>query len=71
MQPQHAAKLLRILDLLDVATSPADVTLPGFRTHELQGDLAGHWSMWVSGNGRVTFKFIGEDVELVDDQDYH
>jgi proteic killer suppression protein len=69
--PDHAPKLLRILDLLDVAASPVDVTLPGYRTHELHGDLVGHWSMWVTGNWRVTFRFVGEDVELVDYQDYH
>lgn len=36
-----------------------------------KGDLAGHWSIWVNGNWRVTFRFIGADVELVDYQDYH
>lgn len=71
IQPAHAPKLLRILSLLDVAHEPADLTIPGFRTHELKGDLAGHWSMWVNGNWRVTFRFVGQDVELVDYQDYH
>lgn len=42
-----------------------------FRTHRLKGDLAGHWSIWVNGNWRVTFTFIENDIELVDDQDYH
>jgi toxin HigB-1 len=27
--------------------------------------------MWVNGNWRVTFRFVGQDVELVDYQDYH
>ena len=71
VRPEHASKLLRIMDLLDVAVGPEDVLLPGYRTNELQGDLAGHWSMWVSGNWRVTFRFVGENVELVDYQDYH
>lgn len=31
----------------------------------------GHWSIWVNGNWRVTFRFAGTDVELVDYQDYH
>jgi proteic killer suppression protein len=71
VQPQHAPKLLRILDLLDVATIPSDVDLPAYRLHELRGDLAGHWSIWVNGNWRVTFRFIENDIELVDYQDYH
>ena len=33
--------------------------------------LAGHWSIWVNGNWRVTFSFINKDVELVDCQDHH
>lgn len=42
-----------------------------FRAHELKGDLAGHWSVWVNGSLRVTFRLIGQDVELVDYQDHH
>jgi proteic killer suppression protein len=37
----------------------------------LSGKLAEHWSVWVNGNWRATFRFIGGDVELVDYQDYH
>lgn len=68
--PGHAPKLLRILSVLDVAASAADLTLPSFRTHELKGDRAGFWSIWVNGNWRITFRFVGADVELVDYQDY-
>ncbi len=71
VQAAHAPKLLRILSVLDVAVSPADVAIPAFRTHALKGDLAGHWSIWVNGNWRITFRFIDGDVELVDYQDYH
>lgn len=71
IQPSHAAKLGRILALLDVASGPADINLPGFKLHPLNGDLKGHWSVWVNGNWRVTFRFVGADVELVDYQDYH
>jgi len=64
VQAPHAAKLRRILGLLDVANGPADVNLP-------KGDMKGHWSVWVNGNWRVTFRFVGADVELVDYRDYH
>ena len=43
VQADHVPKLLRILSLLDVAQSPDDVAIPSFRTHQLKGDLAGHW----------------------------
>lgn len=71
VQPAHVPKLLRILSALDVAQSPADLDIPGFRTHELRGATAGCLSIWVNGNWRVTFRFIEADVELVDYQDYH
>jgi proteic killer suppression protein len=57
--------------LYRVAQTPADLAIPSFRTHELKGGLAGHYSIWVNGNWRVTFRFVGQDVELVDYQDYH
>ncbi len=71
VQPAHAPKLLRILSALDVAQVPTDLDIPGFRTHALSGDLAGRWSIWVNGNWRVTLRFVGQDIELVDYQDYH
>lgn len=71
IQSAHAAKLARILTLLDVASNADDINLPGFKLHPLKGDLKGHWSIWVNGNWRVTFRFIDNDIELVDYQDYH
>ena len=71
VQADHVPQLLRILSLLDVTQSPDDLAIPSFRTHQLKGDLAGPWSIWVNGNWRITFRFVESDVELVDYQDYH
>lgn len=71
VQAAHVPKLVRILSALDAAQAPADLAIPSFRTHQLKGDLAGLWSIWVNGNWRVTFGFVENDVELVDYQDYH
>jgi proteic killer suppression protein len=71
IQPKHADKLRVQLFALDNATSPLDMNAPGWRLHQLHGDLAGHWSIDVSGNWRLTFAFEGEDAILVDYQDYH
>lgn len=72
IQTKHAAKLSRILGLLDVATEPQDLMgIPSFKLHPLKGELKDHWSIWVNGNWRVTFRFIGIDVELVNYLDYH
>ncbi|HWH86346.1 MAG TPA: type II toxin-antitoxin system RelE/ParE family toxin [Pseudomonas sp.] len=71
IQAVHAPRLLRMLSALDVAAKPADMDLPGYRLHPLKGDLAGFWSISVSGNWRVIFRFCGSDVELLDYLDYH
>ena len=71
VQAAHAEKLRRILTLLDVAACPEDIYLPSFKLHQLKGELKGHWSIWVNGNLRVTFRFAGDNVELVDYLDYH
>ncbi|MCB1961101.1 MAG: type II toxin-antitoxin system RelE/ParE family toxin [Rhodocyclaceae bacterium] len=71
IQAQHAPKLARQLARLDAAQAPEDMNLPGWRLHLLTGNLAGHWSVTVNGNWRLTFRFEGEDAVLVDYQDYH
>ena len=71
IQPKHAEKLRKQLFALDNAKRPEDMNAPGWRLHRLQRDLAGHWSVDVSGNWRLTFRFEGEDAILVDYQDYH
>jgi len=35
------------------------------------GKEEGTWSVWVSGNWRITFRFEEEDTILVDYRDYH
>ena len=71
IQAAHAPKLERILFALDGAASPDELRLPSFKLHSLKGDLDGHWSIWVNGNWRVTFRFTGQGIELVDYLDYH
>lgn len=71
IQPHHAARLSRQLTRLDLAKHPADMNVPGWKLHPLTGDLAGHHSVTVNGNWRLTFTFEGEDAVLVDYQDYH
>jgi toxin HigB-1 len=64
-------RLVRQLDLLNRATSPADMNLPGYRLHELKGARKGTWTVTVSGNWRLTFTFEGADALDVDLEDYH
>jgi proteic killer suppression protein len=65
------AILARILDRLDASVRPLDMSLPGYRLHQLSGKKKGTWSVWISGNWRVTFNFEAEDAAGVDYLDYH
>jgi toxin HigB-1 len=71
VSPQHADKIARILARLDEATRPQELNLPGFRLHPLKGDLAGYWSITVSANWRIIFRFEGGGATNVDLVDYH
>jgi proteic killer suppression protein len=69
--PAYVAKIERILARLDEATGPKSMDLPGFRLHPLKGNLAGYWSVSVSGNWRIVFRFEGAHASDVDLVDYH
>lgn len=71
IQAVHAKKLQLILGRLNAATDAKDMDLPGLRLHELSGNRAGIWSVTVSGNWRVTFRFVEGDAEIVNYEDYH
>ena len=69
--PNQIEKIEDILAQLDVAAGSQDMNKPGFRLHPLSGDLAGFWSVAVSGNWRITFRFDATDVTDVDLVEYH
>jgi len=71
IQPMDAARLRRLLTALNVASRPGGMNAPGNNLHPLRAELSGHWSVKVNGNWRLTFSFDGENVILVDYQDYH
>ena len=71
IQPQHAERLRLILARLQASTCSRDMNLPGLGLHELSGDHHSEWAVKVSGNWRVTFRFVGKDTDAVDYEDYH
>ncbi|MCP4666347.1 MAG: Killer protein [Deltaproteobacteria bacterium] len=71
IQPRHSTRLRWILALLETSDTIEDMNLPGLRLHELKGDRAGTWAVKVSGNWRVTFNIVDEDVFDVNYEDYH
>ena len=60
-----------ILFRLDAATTIDDLKAPGFGLHPLKGNMKGYWSVSVSKNWRITFRFKDGDVLDVNYEDYH
>lgn len=71
IQAQQVARLRLVLAQLNAAAEPRDMDLPGLDLHPLKGERKGTWAVSVSGNWRVTFRFLGKDADDVDYEDYH
>lgn len=67
-------KLRKLFMAMDAAQQVAQLgKFPGWRLHALRGDLKGYWSLTVTGNWRLVFRYdeataAACDVDLVD---YH
>jgi len=71
IQAKHVKRLRLILSNLEQAENHENMDLPGLILHKLKGNRKDIWSVKVSGNWRVTFRFINNDVEIVNYEDYH
>ena len=67
----HVERIEEILTLLNTAKRAAEMDQPGYRLHPLSGRLTGFWSVVVSRNWRIIFRFDGSNVTDVDYVDYH
>jgi proteic killer suppression protein len=72
LPPEQVAKIRRILESLETAKTLNPLrAIPGYKLHSLSGNLKGFWSVWVTGNYRIIFRFQNENVVDVDYMDYH
>ena len=71
VDPDLADRVVLALADIDDARKPSDLDLPGYRLHRLKGRLKGYWSISISGNWRVIFRFEDGDAYDVDLIDYH
>jgi len=69
-----ADKLRKLLFALETAETLEQLgRFPGWKLHPLKGNLKGLWSLTVTGNWRLTFRYdeqtnTASDVDLID---YH
>ena len=70
--PANQAQKIRVrLEVINTAAVIEDIDKPGWNLHQLIGDRAGVWSIKVTGNYRITFRFINSDAYEVNLEDYH
>jgi proteic killer suppression protein len=67
----YIRKINRILDQLDAVTSLDDVMQLGSAVHKLTGNLSEFWSIKISPNFRIIFRYEQGDIFDVDYLDYH
>jgi proteic killer suppression protein len=65
------SKIARILTALDAVTSDDDIKQLGSGIHKLTGNMKYFWSIKVSANYRIVFRFEDGNVFDVDYIDYH
>jgi len=67
----EVGKIRRILSYLEAAETPQALHLPGYRFHQLKGEYRGFYSVTVTGNDRIIFRFVDGHAVDVDYVDYH
>jgi proteic killer suppression protein len=71
IQEQFVKRIRTRLEAIDTATMISDIDIPGYELHELIGDRKGIWAIKVSGNRRITFRFIDGNAYDINFEDYH
>lgn len=71
LPPAALNRIENILARLDAANSSHGMDVPGYRLHSLSGDMKGFWSVKVTGNYRIIFRFENGTAHDVDLLDYH
>ena len=71
IQARHNKRLRMQLTALNTAQTIEDMDIPGYRLHSLKGKRKGFWTIRVSGNWRLTFRFENGNIHILNYEDYH
>jgi len=71
INPNYVGKIELILADLDASETLGHMRRPGYRLHELKGDMKGLYAVDVSGNWRIIFRFEDGEASGIDLIDYH
>lgn len=67
----YLKKIAQILTALEAVVSEDDIKALGYGVHKLSGNLKDFWSITVSANYRIIFRYEEGDILDVDYIDYH
>ena len=65
------SRIARRLDVLEAAQQIGDINAHGFSLHRLKGERQNEWAISVSGNWRITFRFLNGEALDLNLEDYH
>lgn len=68
---QWLPRVRRVLYALHAIGHPSELDIPGNDFHELKGDRKGTYSVKITGNYRITFRWSDDGPYAVDLEDYH
>ncbi len=73
VQANMVKKLHMQLSAIEAAPTIRDLaSVPTWKVHELTPKWPGKWSLWITGNYRLTFWLTDDDtVDDLDIEDYH
>lgn len=60
-----------MLLLLNLLKNPVELNIGSYKLHQLKGQKSGYWSIQVTANWRLIFRFKDGDVYDLDLVDYH
>ncbi|HEV7380071.1 MAG TPA: type II toxin-antitoxin system RelE/ParE family toxin, partial [Dyadobacter sp.] len=66
LPPAYLRKINRILDQLDAISSVKDIQQMGSGMHKLSGNLSDFWSVTITPDYRIIFRFEDGDILDVD-----
>lgn len=69
--PAYSKKIAKRLESIDEAPDIQQLNLSSFRLPQLKGDRSGIWSVSVTGNWRITFRFEDGNAYILNFEDYH
>lgn len=67
----HARKIAMRLTLIDEAQSIQQLNMRSLKLYQLKGNRSDIWSISVTGNWRITFRFEDGNAYILNYEDYH